>query len=104
MQPKTARTFLWLAGILIVLGFLIMSPGAGLILFLLAAASAAVPSIFAADRSRLVPVGLFVLSAALAVIYYPSFKREQEAYAARAKARMEKQKAVAPAEQAPAKK
>jgi membrane protein implicated in regulation of membrane protease activity len=104
MKRRTARTFIWTAGILIVLGFVIMSPSAAFTLFLLAATSAAVPSIFASEQSRSVPVGLLVLSIVLAASFYPAFTRDQEAYARRVKERMEKQKPAVPAVQGAASK
>lgn len=79
MNPRSARTLNW-ACVLLLLLALAISPAGSLALLTLAALCAAIPSGFAAGRIRLVSLGLLVLSVALCIQGYPTFKRHMNAY------------------------
>lgn len=87
-----------------VLGFVVVSPTGSFALFVLAAISAAIPSVMTSGRLRLVSVVLLITSAALAASFYPAFAREQEAYTQRARERSAKPQVIAPTGQGAAKK
>ena len=86
MKPESAKALAWTAGILLVLGLVIMSPTGAFALLVLAALCAAIPSVFATKRPRVISLVLLIAAIALAAYYYPAFEREREAYAQRAKA------------------
>lgn len=104
MKPESARALTWSAGILIVLALVILSPTGAFALLVLAAISAAIPSVFASKRPRIISVVLLIASVALAAYFYPAFEREREAYAQRAKERAAKPSVTPPADQGAAKK
>ena len=87
MKPESARALVWTASALIVLAFLIMSPTGAFALLALAAISAAVPSVFATQRPRIIAVVLLIAALALAATFYPAFERERDAYQQRARVR-----------------
>ena len=85
MNPKSAQALAWTAGILIVLGLVIMSPTGAFALLVLAALAAAIPSVFASARPRVVSLILLIAALGLSAYFYPAFERERAAYAQRAK-------------------
>jgi urea transporter len=80
MSPKSASALVWTAGILIVLGLLILSPTGAFALQVLAALCAAIPALFATQRPRLISLALLLAAVALAASFYPAFARERAAY------------------------
>jgi membrane protein implicated in regulation of membrane protease activity len=104
MKPESAKALAWTAAILVVLASMILSPSGAFALFVLAAVFAAIPSIFASKRPRIISIALLAISIALAVNFYPAFTREREAYAQRAKERAVAPQVVTPAEQTAPKK
>ncbi|MGE5385778.1 MAG: hypothetical protein ACM3SV_07810 [Betaproteobacteria bacterium] len=85
MKPESARALAWTAGILILLGLVIMSPTGAFTLFLLAAIGAAFPAVFGHKRPRITAIILCLCALALAAAYYPAFQQEHEAYSQRVK-------------------
>jgi hypothetical protein len=90
MKPESARALVWVAGVLIMLGLVVMSPTGAFALFSLAALSAVIPTVFGRKVPRIIAAALLIASLALAATYYSSFEREREAYAQRAKERAAK--------------
>ena len=90
MKPESARTLAWAASILIILALVIISPAGAFALLILAAVFAAVPSVFATKRPRVISAVLLIISIVLAVNFYPAFKRDQDSYTQRMKERAEK--------------
>lgn len=80
MNPKSANTLAWTAGILIILGLLILSPTGAFALMVLAALCAAIPSLFANQRPRVISLALLLAAVALAACFYPAFARERADY------------------------
>ncbi len=99
MKPESARALAWTAGILIVLALVIMSPTGAFALLALAAICAAIPSVFATKRPRVISLAFLIASMALAVNFYPAFKRDQEAYTQRVKERAAKPQVTTPTDQ-----
>ena len=104
MKPESARALTWSAGILIVLALVIMSPTGAFALLVLAAISAAIPSVFASKRPRVLSIVLLFASVALAASFYPAFDRERQAYAQRSNERAAKPGGPAPTDQGAARK
>lgn len=82
MKPESAKTLVWLAVILIFLGFVGLNPALSLVLFVLAAISSAVPALLARKRLRIAGIVFFLASVALAVNGYPAYKHHMEQYKA----------------------
>jgi membrane protein implicated in regulation of membrane protease activity len=99
MKPESARTLAWTAGILIVLALVIISPSGAFALLVLAAVCAAIPSVFASRRPRAISAVLLIASIALAVNFYPAFKRDQSAYTQRVKERAAQTESITPTDQ-----
>jgi hypothetical protein len=78
---------------------MIMSPTGAFALLALAALCAAVPSVFASKRPRVISMVLLIASIALAVRSYAAFKRERDAYMQRAKERGAAPQDTTPTEQ-----
>lgn len=87
LKPASARALDWLAGILIVVGWVIVSPSGAFALLSLACICAAFPAAFGSKIPRIVGVALLVASLASAANFYPQFELERESYARRAKER-----------------
>jgi uncharacterized PurR-regulated membrane protein YhhQ (DUF165 family) len=94
MKAESARALIWVTGILIVLGLVVMSPAGAFALVSLAAISAVVPTVFGPKAARIVAAALLIASLALAATFYSAFDKEREAYAQRAKQRAAKSSAV----------
>lgn len=80
MNPKSASTLVWLAAILVFLGFAGLNPALSFILFILAAISSAVPALFAKKRLRIGGIIAFLISVTLAVNSFPAYKHHMEQY------------------------
>lgn len=92
MKPESARTLAWVAGILIVLGLMIASPGGAIACFTLAALSALAPAIRGPGRLRILALLLLIAGLALSAITYPDFSNEQDRY----RQRVQERNATAP--------
>lgn len=80
MQPTSARALIVTAILVIIGGFMIMSPSGAFFAFGLGALLAAFPAIFGTGRPRLIAVILLLGSIGLAARCYPDFRSEQERY------------------------
>lgn len=78
MKPESARALTWFAAILMVVGWLVMSPGGAFFFFVLSALFAVAPAIFGATKIRLTALALLIMAIFFAVDRYPGFKNEQE--------------------------
>jgi len=78
MKDKSASALAWLSGILIFLGWFVMSPSGAFFLFVLSALFAGVPAVFGAGKIRLVAIGLLIAALFFAAQRYPDFKSERE--------------------------
>jgi 4-amino-4-deoxy-L-arabinose transferase-like glycosyltransferase len=85
MKQKTAGALVWVSGIFLLTGLLILSPAGGFSLFCLAAICAVFPAIFSQRVLRIIAVILLLASLALAAVYYPAFIRDRDEYMRRAK-------------------
>ena len=99
MNPHSAKALAWCAGILVALALIVMSPVAAFAMVALAAFCAAIPSVFAHKRTRVISVVLLMVSMALVATFYPAFQRDREAYARRAKERAARPQVTAPTDQ-----
>ncbi len=75
---KSASALVWLSGILIVFGWLVMSPSAAFFLFVLSALLTAVPAVFGAGKVRFVAIAFLIVALFFAAQRYPHFKSERE--------------------------
>jgi membrane protein implicated in regulation of membrane protease activity len=80
MKGKSASALVWLSGILILLGWLVMSPSAAFFLFVLSVLLAGVPAAFSAGKIRAVAIVLLTVALFFAVQWYPDFKSERERF------------------------
>jgi membrane protein implicated in regulation of membrane protease activity len=84
LNSTSARAFIWLAAIVVVLGFLVSSPSGAFLAFLIATLVAFVPALFASGKIRVIAVILLLASIGLAASKYASFRDEQQKYRDRA--------------------
>lgn len=77
MQPASARALTITAAMVMLVGFIVISPSAGFLAFCLAALLAATPVLFGTGKFRLVSVVLLLSALGLAVVQYPAFRDEQ---------------------------
>ena len=80
MNPESASTLVWLAVILIFLGFAGLNPALSFGLFILAAISSAAPALLSRKRVRSAGIIVFLAAVALAVNSYPAYKQHMEQY------------------------
>ncbi|MDP3259792.1 MAG: hypothetical protein AAB273_02185 [Nitrospirota bacterium] len=85
MKKESANALAWFAAILLLAGWLVMSPSGAFALFVLAALFAAVPAIFGQKKTRIVAAVLLLVSILFAASKYPEFRSEQEQFRSRAK-------------------
>ena len=80
MNPTSARALNGLAVLLLIVGWMIISPAGSFFAFLAAAMSALFPAIFGRERARLVAAGLLLAALSSATIKFPEFRQEQVRY------------------------
>ena len=80
MQPASARALIITAALILLAGFMVLSPSGAFLAFCLAALLSAIPAIFGTGKIRLIAAALLLGAAALAVNRYPDFRSEQERY------------------------
>lgn len=80
MNPKSALALTCFAVILIIAGFMVMSPSGAIFLFVLSALFLLFPAIFGSGRLRILSAILLFAAIGLAVSKYPDFKNDQERY------------------------
>ena len=80
MQPGSARALTVTAALVVLIGFMVMSPSAAFLAFGLATLLAVIPAVLGAGKFRLVSTILLLCSVALAVTKYPEFRTDQERY------------------------
>ncbi len=85
INPKSASALVWFAAILIVAGWLVMSPSGAFALFVLAALFAVFPAVFGSRGTRIAAAVLLLVSIIFASIKYPEFKSEREMISKRTK-------------------
>ena len=85
MKKESANALALFAAILLLAGWLVMSPSGAFALFVLAALFAAFPAIFSQKKTRIVAAVLLLVSILFAVSKYPEFRSEQERFRSRAK-------------------
>ena len=85
MKIQSARTLTWFAAILVLIGWLVMSPAGSFAVFVLSVLISAVPVFFGRGTVRVVAAVLLLLSILSATIKYPEFKHEREIYQDRQK-------------------
>jgi membrane protein implicated in regulation of membrane protease activity len=85
MNHSSAKALAWAAGLLLALALVMISPSGAFVLLVLAGLCAAIPSLFAVKRTRVVSLVLLVAVLVLAARYYPGFVHEQQAYRNRVK-------------------
>lgn len=83
-RAATARTLLWAAGILAVVGAMVGSPAGGILALALAILLAA-PVLFLGGRARWMSAAVLAASLALAAARLPDARRELDRYTARAR-------------------
>ena len=80
MNPESAKALAWTAGLLLVLGLVILSPTGAFALLVLAALCAAIPALFGRQRPRIISMLLLIASLGVAASFYPAFKRDLAVY------------------------
>jgi hypothetical protein len=80
MKIQSARALTWFAAILVLIGWLVMSPMGAFAVFVLSVIFSAVPVVFGRGAVRVVAAVLLLLSILSATIKYPEFKHEREMY------------------------
>lgn len=80
MQPASARALTVTAALVVLAGFMVMSPSGAFFAFCLAALLAVFPAIFGLGKTRLIAAVLLLCSIGLAANKYPDFRSEQERY------------------------
>lgn len=85
MNPESAKTLAWTAGLLLLLGLIILSPTGAFALLVLAALCAAIPAVFGSKRPRVISLILLIASLGVAAGFYPAFKRDRAVYLNRGK-------------------
>lgn len=85
MKKESASALAWFSAILLLAGWLVMSPSGAFALFVGAALFSAAPAISASKKTRVAAAALLLVSILFAAIMYPEFKDEQDRFSARAK-------------------
>lgn len=80
MNPKTCKTFFWVAVSSILLGMVIMSPAGGFFLYSIAALCAVVPAIFSTKGHRIAGGVLLAVSLVLLAVTYSEYDAEMASY------------------------
>jgi hypothetical protein len=80
MQPASARALTVTAALVVLVGFVVMSPSAAFLAFWFAAILAAFPAVFGAGKMRLIAAVLLLGSMGLAMGKYPEFREELSRY------------------------
>lgn len=83
-KVQSAQTLLWLSTILIILGFVVISPAAGFISQIAAALFALIAIPLGRGSTRIMAIVLTIASIALAYISYPDYKKHMNDYIQRA--------------------
>lgn len=83
MNPKTMKTLVWAAIVIILTGMTVMSPVAGFALSLLSIAFSAFPAFWGAMRVKLAGILVMILSLLFAVATYPKYNAEMIKYKAK---------------------
>lgn len=86
MQPASARALTVTAGLILLAGFMVLSPSGAFLAFCLAALVAAPPAFFGTGKMRLLAAALLIGAALLAVGRYSAFRADQQRYRERVKA------------------
>ncbi|NLC70144.1 MAG: hypothetical protein GX751_02160 [Desulfuromonadaceae bacterium] len=86
MKETLAKSLLWSAVFVLVLGMLIGSPSGQFFCFVVAAAIAALPLSLAGKRRRLFAAGVTIAAVLLAWSVYSDFRQDFSTYRERAKA------------------
>lgn len=84
MNSKSAKTFVWAAIIIIILGVAIMSPAGSFFLYSIATLFAGIPAIFGAKRTRIAAIVILAISITLLAVTYSKFDAGMTKYKERA--------------------
>jgi hypothetical protein len=85
MSATTARTLIWAAGILALLGAMIGAPGGAVLVLAMAALLAAAPALFHRGRARWAGAILALAAVALGAARLPEARRELDRYTSHAR-------------------
>ena len=77
---QSAKTLLWLAGILMLTGMAVMSPAAGLFCFALAALSAGAAILLSRGTVRIVSIIMTAAALIMVGVMYPAYKTHMDQY------------------------
>lgn len=80
MNPASARALSVLAALLLIVGWMVISPAGSLSAFLVAVLLVLAPVIAGPGRIRLLAVVLFLAALGSAAIKFPEFRQEQGRY------------------------
>jgi hypothetical protein len=78
MKDTSASALVWFSGIVMVIGWLVMSPSGAVFSFVLSAIFAIVPAVFGTAKIRLVAIVLLIIALFFAADRYPEFRSERE--------------------------
>jgi len=84
MNPRSARTLLWVSAALLVAGSVVGAPEAGVAALAMAALCALAPAVAGKGKTRVAAAVLLVVALGLAFLKYPEAKRQMERYRERA--------------------
>ncbi|MDI1320861.1 MAG: hypothetical protein PSW75_11820 [bacterium] len=85
LPPASSQALAGAAGLILLVGLLVMSPSGAFLTFGVAALPAAIAAVFGSGKSRLVASVLLLAAIYLAAGQYANFRAEQERYRQRAK-------------------
>jgi hypothetical protein len=80
MNPRSARSLLWAALALLLVGAMIGAPEAGVLLAVLAACCSVAPVVYGSKGVRIVAVLILLAALGLAAALYPAANRDMAAY------------------------
>lgn len=80
MLPASARALTVTAGLILLAGFMVLSPSGAFLAFCLAALVAAPPAFFGTGKMRLLAAALLIGAVLLAVGKYSAFRADQQRY------------------------
>jgi membrane protein implicated in regulation of membrane protease activity len=79
-KGESARTLLWLSGVLILIGMVVISPAAGLFCFALAALSAGGAIVLAPGALRVFSIMVAIGALIMVFTTYPAYKTHMDRY------------------------
>lgn len=87
LRNQSARALLWLSGILVLLGVIVISPAGRMLFLAIAAICAAISTFLGRGRARTFGIVVTIATLMLAAASYPAYKKHMNLYVERVKQR-----------------